>query len=129
MLSLIRIAFHILISFLTLFTETSNEHLSFEQWEENYLNFIKDGGDVFEYEAGENVEQQDLNDNKENSLTRQQLVDQVQGLKALANHSSNSGNIELLMNVQKTIRDIEWMIAGGSNIVQAPITNYFRPAN
>lgn len=36
---------------------------------------------------------------------------------------------ELLINVQKTIRDIEWMLAGGSNIIQAPITNYFRPAN
>lgn len=84
---------------------------------------------MFEYEAGENIEEPDENNNKESSLTRQQLVDQVQGLKALANHSSNAGNAELLINVQKTIRDIEWMLAGGSNIIQAPITNYFRPEN
>lgn len=74
------------------FAETSNENVNFEQWEESYLNYIKDGGDVFEYEAGENEEEKENNNNKETALTRQQLVDQVHGLKSLANHSSNAGN-------------------------------------
>lgn len=59
------------------FAETSNENVNFEQWEDSYLNYIKDGGDVFEYEAGENEEEQENNNNKETALTRQQLVDQV----------------------------------------------------
>lgn len=122
------IFFHTLHCIMYIFLpETSNEQQNFQQWEDDYIEYIRSGGDVFEFEAGEAVEQVvELNTN--NNLTRQQLVQFVQDLTILAAYSSQHGNEELFIHTNRTIRDLEKVLTSGTNTVQRSITNYFQPA-
>lgn len=104
--------------------------MNFEEWESDYIEYLRGGGNIFEFQAGayDEVQQNTTNDTNQNeTLSRTQLIKQVHDLNALVSHSSNIGNNDLFINVNKTIREIEWVLAGGSNTKQAPITNFFRP--
>lgn len=102
----------------------------FSEWEDNFIAYLRDGGDAADFEEGEiddvtkDKENRDSNNNSCN-LNGKQLVSQLENMKALKEYAIKNGNRGLLQSTDATIRELEWLLSGGMNYVQPSITQFF----
>lgn len=91
------------------------------------MNHIRDGGDPDEFEEGEQETERHANEHDDNdNMTREQLVAQLRNMQKLKEYAIKNANRSLLHSTEMTIREMEWHLSGGSNLVQPAITNFFR---
>lgn len=60
-------------------------------------------------------------------MNQKQLVQYLEYLNKLKWHASENGNNQLFASTENTIRELEWILAGGEILVQPAITQFFRP--
>lgn len=92
------------------------------------MNHIRDGGDPDKFEAEgdpDNTEKQNEERDSNNNMSREQLVAQLENMKKLKEYAVKNGNRNLLHTSETTIRELEWLLSGGPNLVQPAITNFF----
>lgn len=102
------------------YSATASNH-DFPEWENNFITFIRDGGDVFEDEANE---QEEIPERQE-EFTSDKLPDFLSKLKALKQYALDNENYSLYASTQKNIQELEWLISSGKNLVQGEITSFF----
>lgn len=66
-------------------------------------------------------------DNNSNVMNQKQLVQHLEYLNKLKWHASEIGNNQLFTSTKNTIRELEWILAGGETLVQPAITQFLRP--
>lgn len=102
----------------------------FSEWEDNFFAYLRDGGDAADFEEGEiddvtkDKENRDTNNNSCN-LNQKQLVLQLENMRSLREYAIKNGNRGLLQSTDATIRELEWLLSGGTNYVQPSITQFF----
>lgn len=91
------------------------------------MNHIGNGGDPNEFEQEEQeTEQQEEQLDVNDSMTREQLVLQLQNMKQLKEYAIKKNNRSLVHSTEMTIRELEWHLSGSWNLVQPAMTNFFR---
>lgn len=99
---------------------------TFSEWEENFISHVRQGGDPDEFEQEEqHNEQQSEQCDTNNNMTRGQLVEQLKNLQQLKEFAIKNGSRGLLLSTKTTIREIEWLLSSGLNLVQPAIRNFF----
>lgn len=107
-------------------TGTSEPDRGFSEWENNYTEFIENGGDVFEFEnedSPEEVQPETSNNAKKNS--RKSLEQQLETLQELNEFALTEGKKELFLSTQKSIRELQLIKCDSSTLLQPSITKYF----
>lgn len=107
------------------YSSATCDQQTFSEWENDYLNYLSNGGDASEYQEGE-LDNEASTDVNNNQMNKNQLAEALETLRKLKLYSSRNGNQSLFEKLDSTIRELEWLISGGSNAVQPMITRYFQ---
>lgn len=105
-------------------TETSEPDRGFSEWENGYIEYIENGGDIFEFENEESSEpvqpEKDANNN-----AKKKIDEQLKTLQELNEFALKEGKRDLFISTQQSIREIQRMKCDDSTLVQPPITKFF----
>lgn len=106
------------------YTETSDPDNGFPEWENGYIEFIENGGDIFEFENEEPSEpvQPQIDDNNN---AKKSLDQQLKTLQELNEFALKEGKKELFISTQQSIRELQRIKCDNSTLVQPSITKYF----
>lgn len=110
------------------FLSAITDNRDFSEWEDNFITYLRDGGEAADFEEGEiddvDKENRDTNNNSCN-LNQKQLKLQLENMRKLGEYAIKNGHRGLLQSTDATIRELEWLLSGVINYVQPSITQFF----